>query len=1033
MLDFVFSRRKGILLLFIVLAAVGVVLVTQLPTQLYPRTRKPAIGVTIRHPAFTAVDFYDGYSDIIENSLRGLRDAEVVEATYHTNSTRIRVEFDWNVEAEEALSRVESAMAALRGRLPEESRDYSVNYWRTENPGFLAVAVSSSELDPIELYELIEPVLRGPLSRIEDAEEVEIVSVEELRAEVTLNQDALLRYGLTPVGVAQAVQAGYRPQSVGSFRNSAEQFNVRLLHGIDSIFDIDRIQVGTMEGTPLRLSDVAEVSVRYDLPRRLFRANGRRSVMIFATPIDGGNIKQMSDDIAAVLREAAAEDFPSHVRYDFMVNPADFIDNAIFNVARAALLGALFAMTVVVLLLGDVRNIVIIALSIPLSMTLSFILLYLFDVSINLISLGGMTLSVGMIIDSSIVVMENIHRHRRERRDTGDSHDNGRVTAALIMESVREVRAAVIVATATSIVVFLPLSFTSPLTNAVLGDLARAVMFALGSALLVALTIIPLIAFYLFRRDEAGPIRKHRLARLSEALLGTLTRGYEALLRRLLNSRVVSLLFMTVSFGGLVLLVIFVLPRIPAEIIADPESDKVMVWFFNRDTTDQEELLEAIAPLEDELLERYAEEMTTLFTQIRSSSAGNFLLSLKSSRDMRRVEEELRDRFQSTTTWRFSVFPWDPAALPLPRARDLHLRVAGDDPITVIGLLDDAAETVRDLDIYGNVFTNPPTGLSEELILRPRTHVIERFPGYGVSQLVSLGRTALAGTQAIEMTEGNQNIRVRLQYPDGSFESRDDLENYLLPYNGGAIPLRHFFDVERSRGVTRVVSVDGDRQFNLYANMRSGTPDHQRDALAAQALNAVLAEADVSAGYSISAEDTRADINEAIRSLLLALVASLVVIYLLLAVQFNSLSVPLLILVTVPLGFIGVIASLYLFNSTLSLNSMLGTILLGGVAVNNAILMIDFYYRSARRGESKRDAILRAARLRFAPIIITMATTILGMLPIALAMGDGTNIIQPLGIAVSGGLAVSTLFTLFMVPCILNLLQAKLRPIAEGL
>ena len=1025
MLNFLFSRRKGILLLFAVTAALGIVLVTQLPTQLYPRIRKPQISVTLRHPAYTAVDFYESYGDVIENSLRGIRDVDVVEATYQTGITRIRVEFAWAVAPDEAITRVETAMTSLRGRLPDESRDYSVGFWRGENQGFLAVAISSSELGPQALYDLVEPVLRGPLSRIEDAEEVEIVSVEELRAEVILNHDALLRFGLTPTQVGQAVQSGYRPQSVGAFRNAASQFNVRMMHGIDSIFDIEQIQVGSMEGTPIRLADVADVSVRYDLPRQVFRSNGNRSVMIFATPVDGGNIKQMADDVTAVLEQASREEFPSHVRFDHMVNPAEFIDNAVGNVVQAALIGAFFAMLVVVLLLGEAKNVLIIALSIPLSMSISFILLYLFDVSINLISLGGMTLSVGMIIDSSIVVMENIHRHRKERADSGP------VTVSLIIESVREVSAAVIVATLTSIVVFLPLSFTSPLTSAVLGDLARAVVFALSASMVVALTVIPLVAFYLFRRESKGGREPSPVARFSERLLTGLTNGYAGALRRLIGSRIASVAFMLASFGTLVLLVLMVLPRIPTEIIADPQSDKLMLWFSNRDTNSVEELLEAIEPIETQLLELYGNDINNLFVQIRSSSFGNFLLSLRSSRDLDRIADDMRERFPSTAEWRLTVFPWDPAALPLQRPRDLALVVNGEDPMVAIEILADASEALRDLDIYGNVFTNPPTGLSEEIILRPRTHVIEQFPGHSVASLVSFGRLALAGQQAIEMTEGNNTVQVRLQYPDRTFTTRDDVENLLVPYNGGAIPMRHFFDVERARGVARVVSVDGERQFTLTANMRSGTPDHRRAELQEEALSAILSAVSLPPGYSITAQDTRADINDAIRSLVFALVASLVVIYLLLAVQFNSMTVPLLILVTVPLGFIGVIASLFIFDSTLSLNSMLGTILLGGVVVNNAILMIDFYYRSARESESKTDAVLRAARLRFAPIIITMATTILGMLPIALALGDGTNIIQPLGIAVSGGLAVSTLFTLCMVPCILNLLPSKLHAVGE--
>ncbi len=1016
MLEFVFSRRRGILLLAAVLAVVGVVAVSELPTKLYPNMRKPQVSVRLSHPTHSAVDFHEAYADEIENTLGGIRGVDIVEATYQNGNSRFRVEFAWREDPDEAMSRVESAMSALRSRLPDESRDYNVSTWRGENPGYLAVAVYSPELDPIPLYNMIEPVLRGPLSRVQDAESVDIVSVEELRADLRFDHDALLRHGLTPDGVAQSVQSGYRPQSLGSFTSRGEQTNVRVKHGIDSIFDIHRIQVASAEGNPVLLEDVAEVSVRYDLPRRLFRANGERAVMIYADPVDGGNIKRMADDISAILAETTAA-FAVPVRYEHLVDPAAFIDNAVGNVLKAALLGATFAMLVIVLLLGEPRNIFIIGLSIPLTMTYSFILMYLAGISVNLISLGGMTLSVGMIIDSTIVVMENIHRHRKLHPERGEA------TIRLILNAVREVRSAVVVATLTSVAVFLPLTFTSPLTAAILGDLALAVVFALGCSMIVALAVVPLVAHYLFRREKPEDLDRGVLGRLSTGILGALTHVYRASLRRLLASRSTSLVFIAGSAVLLPALVLNVLPKIPAEIIADPQSDKVVLWFRHSRINDQEDLLDEVIPIEQQLMERYADELTNVFVQIRSENAGSITLSLRSSRAMKRIEDELRDTYVSDEDWRFAVFPWDPAAIPLPRMMDLHLTIDGEDPLLAVSVLGEAADLIRGHDLYGNVFTNPPLGLTEELILRPRRHVIDQIPEFSVNGLVSFGQMLLAGRQVIEMTEANHPVRVRLQYPDGAVTSRKEFERFLVPYNGGGIPLRHFFDLKREQSVRRIVSQDGERDYRIQARMRSDAADGERALKQALTVEMLERELDLPLDYSLRVENPREAIDEAIESLIVALLASLVIIYLLLAVQFNSLRVPLVILLTVPLGFIGVIASLYLGQSTVSLNSMLGTILLGGIVVNNAILMIDFYFRQSLRTADRSEAILNAAVLRFAPIVITMATTILGMLPIALALGDGTNIIQPLGIAVSGGLAVSTIFTLYMVPCVLQFMK----------
>ncbi len=1012
MLEFIFGRRRGILLLVVIIGVAGFVLLGELPTTLYPAMRKPRVQVSVSHPAYTASDFYESYGDILENALLGTADLEHLEARYRNGNTRYRLEFDWGFDGDEVQSRVESSLAPVRNSLPEEARDYRIAAWRSDNPGMLSIAVFSTEMEPTELYQLIEPVLRGPLSRVHDAENVTIINVEELRAEVTLDHDAMLRYGLTPADVAREVQAGYRPSSVGTFRNDSSQYGVRVEQGIDSIFEIDRIRVASFENTSVLLRDVADVSVRYDLPRQIFRADGARSVMIYAEPKDGGNIRRMSADVAEIL-EGAAPGFPEHVQYRFLVDPADFIDTALGNVIFAAVLGASLAMGVIILLLGEFKNILIIGLSIPLSMLLTFILMYVFEISLNLISLGGMTLSIGMIIDSSIVVMENIHRHRR-------SGGGRRVDRALILESVREVRAAVVVSTLTSVIVFLPLPFTSPITAAILGDLARTVIFALGSALVVALTVIPLLAYYLFRgRMES---KKSVAARLSEALLGRMTGAYRASLSALLSSRLASITFILGSFGALLALLVFVLPQVPMEIISEPDSDKVVLFFSNSETEDGEELMEAIEPVEQELLERYAADLESLFVQIRSASSGSMILSLGTSARRVEVEEELAELYPDSAEWRFRVFPWDPAAMPLPFVWDFHLQIEGPDDLVSVQVIDDLAEIMRESRVYNRVATSPSPSQAQELILSPRHEVIDAFPGYSLSGLVGIGRTILAGSRAIEMTEGRDTVSVRLVYPDGAVASRNDFESILVPYEGRGVPLRHFFDVRQRTGPTEIVTEDGVQSFNIYGMLPRYASEELRAERQAQAIELIHDTLRLPEGYSYRILNPRVEVDNSINSLFVALAVSLLAVFLVLTLQFNSVRVPLVILLTVPLGFMGVILALFLFDSTLSLNSLLGTILLGGIVVNNAIIMLDFYYRNGTAFDTRREALVHAATLRFAPIIITMSTTILGMLPIALALGDGTNVIQPLGISVSGGLFVSTLFTLYMVPCVMNLI-----------
>ncbi|UCB44856.1 MAG: efflux RND transporter permease subunit, partial [Spirochaetota bacterium] len=282
-----------------------------------------------------------------------------------------------------------------------------------------------------------------------------------------------------------------------------------------------------------------------------------------------------------------------------------------------------------------------------------------------------------------------------------------------------------------------------------------------------------------------------------------------------------------------------------------------------------------------------------------------------------------------------------------------------------------------------------------------------------------------SGTAPIEFEQDQTTVEVTAVYPESEIEGRHMLENFLIPYKQSAIPLKHFFNFREVTGISGIASENGETIFRVYARMAPGTPSARRTEYEQHIREEIETNLAIPAGYSVVFDNPQEEMEKSIRSLFIALAASVMLVYVVLAFQFNSLSIPLVILVTVPLGFIGVVFSLFLFNSSLNLNSMLGTILLAGIVVNNAIIMIDFYLKIGPNYGNNIDALVETAGIRFTPIVITMLTTVFGMLPLAIGFGEGSNIVQPLGIAVSGGLVISTLFTLFMVPSILNLMNVN--------
>lgn len=1021
MLRLIFKKPVGFILLAALACGLGLYLAASLPVLMYPQTRRPLVTVRIAHAGVSAVDFRESYAERIEPRLLAVDGVELMETSYGADASAVTLTFGWKAKGDAARAAVEEAMAGLNASLPAELRDsYTIRFREGENAGFVVMGVHSPSTAPEILMELLKKNVQPRLQGIHDVDELGVYGLEELRVNVTLDQLAMLSYGIGMGEVNAAFQAANALQPVGTLREGSERYSVRLAAAERGLATLPRLEIARMGDSVVLLEDIAEIEIRYTLPSRVFLVGERPAIQINLSPVEGGNLNRLTEELTAAMDAAKADGLlPADTEFTLYVDPAKYIRRSIRQVVDAALLGGALAILVVFLILGEFRNTLVIALSLPLSIALSFLPMYFMGVSLNLISLGGFALAVGMIVDSTIVVMENVHRWRHEDRHTQEP----RHWAHVVMDATRQVRAPVVASTLTSALVFLPLSFTAPLANAILGNQAMTVVFALLASLVVSLSVVPLVAYLLFKGPKARSLDRGEpagFARYAERASGAAISAYKKALGFVIGRPARAALFLAISAAAMGGSVALLLPKIPKEIMATPQSDRVVLFFRHEETTDTLEVVERLLP---GLRARMEEALEGLSYRSFSNISGRMNQILVDFGDPSRVDEakaRLEAAFPSEGAWYFNVQSWDPAALPLPMVFDLQLSVLGPDAAEKVRILDDMQRLLSESRIYSRSFLRPSPAMARELILRPRDEVLRGFQGLSASGLAATLRRSLGGTASLALSDGTYEVSVSARYPDAELDSRDKLANHLIPWRGGYVPVKHFFDFEERSSVAQIYAVDGELAFRLYATAGGGISDAERASRAARARALIQEKLELPDAYSYVFDNPRAEIDEAISSLFAAMGISVALIYLLLCFQFNSLWLPLVILVTIPLGFVGVTLSLYVFGSTLNLNSLLGTILLGGIVVNNAIIMIDFYL--ATRGEyaDHRSALVATAGLRFKPILITTLTTIFGMLPIALGYGSGASILQPLGIAVAGGLVVSSFVTLFAVPAILS-------------
>ena len=1018
-----YSNPFRVYLVIIALAIIGVIAGLKLPISLYPNSNKPTIWVSVSYGHLNAEEFIQNYGNKTDSRLKAVTvsDVEVkfVKASYEKSNAEYEVEFEWGTDPKEAKREVESVINSLSSSWPKEIRDSAhVGYW-SKSSGFIAISFFSEIRGIDELYTLLEPIIVPKLSAVADAENPSLYNPARKEISVVLDTESMTKLNLLPKDIVAAFERGLRGYIAGSLVIGTNKLSIEMPRFVESLKDLNELLVKSPSGSVVHLGDIAKINLADATDsNRIYKTNGSKSLILFANPKTGGNVKRMAEQTLEIVKKAMPE-LPSDIQYRVLVDPSEFIRASIKNVIHEVFLAAALAVFVLFLFLGSLKNTITAAIEIPLSMILAFVLMKVFNMNLNLISLGGLALAAGMNVDASVVVMENIFRNLNQIKGPL----NFQTRLALVFRSINEVKLPIIASTISTLVVFAPLAFTSHLTNAILGDLAKAVVFSHCFSMFIALILVPTIRLHIMNSSKEGD--RAPISPINKQL--TLLEGfYEKTLKSFILSKKVKLVSGLIILSSLIAMSVFIVPNLRREIIGTPDTDWMVLSIRTQGNTLIKQMEETASEEERRLLDKFQKDIKYTFTQIRRPNRAIVMARLKDKGQMDKVWKRLEEEFENTPTLSYWVGPWNPAELPLPNPPDMKLVIRGGSPEDRVLLARDLKNSLREKDVFPHIWTDPSSRKSENIVITPH---LNRWPllntlNVGISpfDLTDLSRVATEGKKLGTVFLENKDLSVKMKYTQGAIMTKEDLEAFPLGIKERIIPFKALATVKLEPSKPQIYKENGRELMLLSAKQKKGQ-EAKVEASMIKAKEVIghyrkndLKKLNLKSPPTFYFVDSKVDLNNALEQLSIALVLSALLIFLTLLFQFGALVHSLIIMVAIPFGIFGGILSLYLFDSTLSLNSVLGIILLNGIAVNNSIILVDFIRSLHKEGHAPLNAALMAAKKRLRPILITSLTTILGMFPIALGLGDGGKILQPLGLTVAGGLWFSMAFTLFFIP-----------------
>jgi multidrug efflux pump subunit AcrB len=1029
---FSLARRHAVWAASIAVVVFGALAWFRLPISLFPDTAPPLVNIVTAHPGAAALDVAVDLSEPIEEEVATLDGIARVTSLSQDGLSVVTAEFAYGRNVDLAAVDVQNAVDRIRDRLPPGSaRPRVVKFSTADRPVItLAVRGQMGGPDLAAARRIAQDRIRPLLQRTPGVASVDVFGGERSRVDVEVDREVLEASGLVLGDVVRAIREGNVTRPGGAFEAGGREILLRVDHSPGDLEGLARLPVAHREGQRVLVGDVARVREGTADQRSSFRHRGAEAVALEVLQRQDANTVDVVRRVEAMLPELRAA-FPE-LEIEVASEEASFTDLVVRNMGMSIVAALLLAGFMVFLFLGSLGAAAVISVSMPMSFLLTFALMWATGMELNLVTLSAVILAVGIVVDSSVVVLENMTRHRREE---------GRSAEESAIQGTDEVFFAVLAGILTTVIVLVPFLFLEGFVGRVFGPLSLTLIFAFASSLLAAVTLVPLLGVRLLARDGS----QQTTGRLREALRRPL-RGFDAgmdrvrrfylgslqwaLARRALTLGA-SFLLLMVGGASLVARGMEVLPRLDSgSFFVSVETEPGTSFAETQRIVGQVERILEEEPHVVGFTTRAGFEPEAVFLGdagamgVQQAFLSVDLLSRKERPEtIWEIQDRIRTRVGQIPGIRTAVVKEMGGTAKATTLASLNVRISGDDPAVLDDLAARILERARDVPGAVNVYRRwtldrpdlqirPDPLRSMELGLTP-AHVAEATHG------VVEGMTATLWT-----AQDGAKLPVVVRYP---LSGRADLGSVLQAQVAPGVPLEEVARVTWELAPNLVTRED----LRPTADV-AGFHDGRAFSHVVADLARTLEEIPVPMGYAVDITGEMTDLGESRGQMVFALLLALVAVYLLLVAQFRSFLHPLTVMLAVPLVVVGVAVALLLSRQVISMAVLMALVLLVGIAVNNSIILLDFVLRRREAGRDRDGAVLEAVSVRFRPVMMTTFSTVAGMIPLALEWSLGAERFSPMAVAIIGGLTASSLLTLVVVPVfytVLDDLQARMRSI----